>query len=90
MLGQLIASGKAQEKEDTVNKEKQEKKERWIEAWMDRRVNKVYDTMWSYIQTYSYTVLKTDGQSAAQTALCKSMGWFILHTTLYSLRNNHR
>ncbi|KAI8332804.1 tubulin-tyrosine ligase family-domain-containing protein [Chlamydoabsidia padenii] len=69
VLGQLIASGKAQEKEDTVNKEKEEKKERWIADWMDRRVNKVYDTMWSFIQTYSYTVLKTDGQSAAQTAL---------------------
>ncbi|CAO3596077.1 unnamed protein product [Absidia cylindrospora] len=69
VLGQLIASGKAQEKEDTMNKEKEEKKQQWIKDWMNRRVNNVYDTMWSFIQTYSYTVLKTDGQSAAQIAL---------------------
>ncbi|CAO3636849.1 unnamed protein product [Cunninghamella blakesleeana] len=65
VLGQLIASGKAQEKEEKVNKEKEERKKQW----MERRIQRVYDTMWSYIQIYSYTILKTDGQSAAQTAL---------------------
>ncbi|KAI9309619.1 tubulin-tyrosine ligase family-domain-containing protein, partial [Cunninghamella echinulata] len=65
VMGQLIASGKAQEKEEKVNKEKEDRRNQW----MERRIQKVYDTMWSYIQIYSYTILKTDGQSAAQTAL---------------------
>ncbi|KAI8080071.1 uncharacterized protein BX664DRAFT_208269 [Halteromyces radiatus] len=83
VLGQLIASGKAQEKEDKVKIEKEEKKKQWIQDWMERRVSRVYNKMWSFIQTYSYTVLKTDGQSAAQTALYVNdeVGSAICHST---------
>ncbi|KAI8074720.1 tubulin-tyrosine ligase family-domain-containing protein [Gongronella butleri] len=69
VMGQLIASGKAQEKEEKVNKEKEELKQKRLAEWMTRRIDTVYEHMWSYVQSYSYAVLQTDGQSATKTAL---------------------
>ncbi|KAI9497822.1 tubulin-tyrosine ligase family-domain-containing protein [Zychaea mexicana] len=71
VLGQLIASGKAQEKEDKVNKEKEERRKTRHAQWLKERVDRVCDKMWSYLQTYSYSVLKQDGQPETQTA------WYI-------------
>lgn len=66
-----VASGKAREKEEKVNKEKEERKKKRKEMWMDNRVQNVYDKMWSYLQTYSFSVLQQDGQPKTQTAWCK-------------------
>ncbi|KAI9274445.1 tubulin-tyrosine ligase family-domain-containing protein [Phascolomyces articulosus] len=71
VLGQLIASGKAQEKEDKVKQEKEERRKERHAAWLKERVDNVCDKMWSYLQTYSYSVLKQDGQPETQTA------WYI-------------
>ncbi|KAJ8656628.1 hypothetical protein O0I10_007705 [Lichtheimia ornata] len=68
VLGQLIASGKAQEKEDKVKKEKEERHKARVEAWQKARVDRVCKDMWSYLQTYSYAVLQQDGQPKTQTA----------------------
>ncbi|KAI9319950.1 tubulin-tyrosine ligase family-domain-containing protein [Dichotomocladium elegans] len=68
VMGQLIASGKAQEKEDKVKKEKEERLKKRHEAWMNDRVNSVCRHMWSYLQTYSYSILQQDGQPTTQTA----------------------
>ncbi|KAI7856010.1 tubulin-tyrosine ligase family-domain-containing protein [Circinella umbellata] len=71
VFGQLVASGKAQEKEDRINKEKEERRKNRHDAWLKERVNNVCKKMWSYLQTYSYSVLKGDGQPEIQTA------WYI-------------
>ncbi|KAG0178695.1 hypothetical protein DFQ28_003943 [Apophysomyces sp. BC1034] len=71
VLGQLIASGGAQEKEDRVNKEKDERRKKRQEDCLNKRVDNVYGKMWSYIQTYSFSVLQQDGQPKPQTA------WYI-------------
>ncbi|KAF7729632.1 hypothetical protein EC973_004005 [Apophysomyces ossiformis] len=71
VMGQLIASGKAQEKEDKVNKEKEERRKKRQEEWLNKRIENVYNKMWSYIQTYSFSVLKQDGEPETQTA------WYI-------------
>ncbi|KAI8381422.1 tubulin-tyrosine ligase family-domain-containing protein [Radiomyces spectabilis] len=71
VMGQLIASGKAQEKEEKVNKEKEERRKKQIADWMQRRIDYVYQAMWAYIQTYSFSVLKENGQPDTQTA------WYI-------------
>ncbi|KAG0169165.1 hypothetical protein DFQ30_003893 [Apophysomyces sp. BC1015] len=68
VLGQLIASGGAQEKEDRVNKEKDERRKKRQEDCLNKRVDNVYGKMWSYIQTYSFSVLQQDGQPKPQTA----------------------
>ncbi|ORX57496.1 hypothetical protein DM01DRAFT_1334112 [Hesseltinella vesiculosa] len=69
VMGQLIASGKAQEKEEKVNKEKEERNQQRRKEWNRRRIDNVYHRMWSFVQTYSYAVLQTDGQSETKTAL---------------------
>lgn len=71
VMGQLIASGKAQEKEDKETKEKQERRKKRHDAWLKGRMQAVYDRMWSYLQTYSFSVLQQDGQPKTQTA------WYI-------------
>ncbi|KAI8145820.1 tubulin-tyrosine ligase family-domain-containing protein [Fennellomyces sp. T-0311] len=68
VLGQLIASGKAQEKEEKENKEKEERRKKRHAEWVKNRVDNVCDKMWSYLQTYSYSILKQDGQPETQTA----------------------
>ncbi|ORY99370.1 tubulin-tyrosine ligase family-domain-containing protein [Syncephalastrum racemosum] len=71
VMGQLIASGKAQEKEDKVAKEKEERRKKREADWMAARVHQVTEAMWGYLQTYSFSVLQQNGQPATQTA------WYI-------------
>lgn len=70
-MGQALASGKPQEKEERERQEKLERKEQREKDWINQRVENVYQKMWSYIQTYTYSILQQDGQPASQTA------WYI-------------
>ncbi|ORE17065.1 hypothetical protein BCV71DRAFT_244248 [Rhizopus microsporus] len=68
VLGQMLASGQPQEKEEKEKKERSERRKKREEEWMKGRANAVYEKMWSYIQTYSYSILQQDGQPVTQTA----------------------
>ncbi|KAI8641321.1 tubulin-tyrosine ligase family-domain-containing protein [Parasitella parasitica] len=71
MMKQILASGKPQEKEDKEKQEKDKRREQREKDWINERVNAIYEKMWSYIQTYTYSILQKDGQPASQTA------WYI-------------
>ncbi|KAI9473892.1 MAG: tubulin-tyrosine ligase family-domain-containing protein [Benjaminiella poitrasii] len=71
VMGQILASGKPQEKEDKENQEKLKRREEREKAWIDQRVEQIYQRMWSYLQTYTYSILQQDGQPISQTA------WYI-------------
>ncbi|KAL9552717.1 hypothetical protein MBANPS3_003629 [Mucor bainieri] len=71
MMKQILASGKPQEKEDKEKQDKIERREQREKDWINQRVNNIYRKMWSYIQTYTYSILQQDGQPASQTA------WYI-------------
>ncbi|KAI8973286.1 tubulin-tyrosine ligase family-domain-containing protein [Mycotypha africana] len=68
VMGQMLASGRPQEKEEKENKERLERREKREKEWVERRIEAVYSKMWSFIQTYTYSVLQQDGQLAPQTA----------------------
>ncbi|KAG0763242.1 hypothetical protein G6F57_010931 [Rhizopus arrhizus] len=71
VMGQVIASGKAEAKDKEKDEEKSEKMKKKEQEWMNGRVNEVYEKMWAFIQTYSYSILQQDGQPVTQTA------WYI-------------
>ncbi|EPB87193.1 hypothetical protein HMPREF1544_06018 [Mucor circinelloides 1006PhL] len=71
MMKQILASGKPQEKEDKEKHDKIERREQREKDWINQRANNIYRKMWSYIQTYTYSILQQDGQPASQTA------WYI-------------
>ncbi|GAN06073.1 hypothetical protein MAM1_0110d05550 [Mucor ambiguus] len=71
MMRQILASGKPQEKEDKEKQDKIERREQREKDWINQRANNIYRKMWSYIQTYTYSILQQDGQPASQTA------WYI-------------
>ncbi|RCI04396.1 Tubulin--tyrosine ligase-like protein 12 [Rhizopus stolonifer] len=68
VMGQVIASGKAEAKEKEEEKEKAEKRQKLEQEWIEGRAGEVYEKMWSFIQTYSYSILQQDGQPTTQTA----------------------
>ncbi|KAI8083348.1 tubulin-tyrosine ligase family-domain-containing protein [Gilbertella persicaria] len=68
VMGQVLASGKPQEKEDKENQERLARREQREKEWIKTRIQAVYDAMWSYIQTYTYSILQQDGQPVSQTA----------------------
>ncbi|GAB5593508.1 hypothetical protein Unana1_08408 [Umbelopsis nana] len=67
VLGQLIASGKAEEKEERLKREKEERRETKEKELLDRRVNSVYNQMWMYNQTYQYSVVTPEGTTAVES-----------------------
>jgi hypothetical protein len=71
VLGQMLASGQPQEKQEKEEKERLEKRQKRELEWYKLRVHNVHQKMWSYIQTYSYSILQESGQPATQTA------WYI-------------
>lgn len=71
VMGQILASGKPQEKEEKEHPGRRERREQREKEWMNRRAENIYAKMWSYIQTYSYSILQQDGQPTSQTA------WYI-------------
>ncbi|CAO3620118.1 unnamed protein product [Mucor fragilis] len=83
MMKQILASGKPQEKEDKENQDKIERREQREKDWINQRVNNIYRKMWSYIQTYTYSILQQDGQPASQTAwyISDEVGSAICHSS---------
>ncbi|KAI9251244.1 tubulin-tyrosine ligase family-domain-containing protein [Sporodiniella umbellata] len=71
VMGQVLASGKAEAKEKQEEKEKAEKRQKVEKEWIEGRAEVVYQKMWPFIQTYSYSILQQDGQPTTQTA------WYI-------------
>lgn len=71
VMGQILASGKPQEKEDKEKQEQLERREQREKDWVNQRVENIYEKMWAYIQNYTYSILQEDGQPASQTA------WYI-------------
>jgi hypothetical protein len=82
-MGQILASGKPQEKEEKEKQEKYERREQREKDWMNQRIETVYNKMWSYIQTYSYSILQQDGQPTSQTAwyVSDEVGSAICHSS---------
>lgn len=70
-MNQVLQSGKPQEKEEKEHKERLERREKREKEWFKERVDRIYEKMWSYIQTYTYSILQQDGQPVSQTA------WYI-------------
>lgn len=83
MMGQILASGKPQEKEDKEKQEKHERREKREKDWINERVEAIYSKMWSYIQNYSYSILQQDGQPTSQTAwyISDEVGSAICHSS---------
>ncbi|KAI8882515.1 TTL-domain-containing protein, partial [Backusella circina FSU 941] len=71
VIGQMLASGQPQEKEKREQKESRERREKREQEWFKIRAHTIYQKMWSFIQTYSYSILQESGQPAVQTA------WYI-------------
>lgn len=67
----LLASGKAEEKEERLKREKEERRETKEKELLDRRVNRVYNQMWVYNQTYQYSVVTPEGTTAVESVWCK-------------------
>ncbi|KAH8549063.1 tubulin-tyrosine ligase family-domain-containing protein [Umbelopsis sp. PMI_123] len=55
VMGQLIASGK---------EERRKQREKEV---LERRINRVYSKMWTYNQTYQYSVVTPEGTTAVQS-----------------------
>jgi tubulin--tyrosine ligase-like protein 12 len=66
----LIASGTAEEKDQRLQKEKEERRKTREKELLERRVNRVYDQMWVYNQTYQYSVITADGATAVESVWC--------------------
>lgn len=83
MMNQILANGAAQEKEEKEKKSKYERRLKREEDWKTERANMVYRKMWSYIQTYSYSILQQDGQPTSQTAwyVSDEVGSAICHSS---------
>ncbi|KAG2236013.1 hypothetical protein INT48_008105 [Thamnidium elegans] len=83
MMNQILASGKAQEKEEKENKSRYERRAEREKNWKNERANMIYKKMWSYIQTYSYSILQENGQPTSQTAwyICDEVGSAICHSS---------
>jgi tubulin--tyrosine ligase-like protein 12 len=83
VMGQILASGKPQEKEGKENQDSRERREQREKDWMNQRVENIYAKMWSYIQTYSYSILQQDGQPTSQTAwyITDEVGSAICHSS---------
>lgn len=83
MMGQILASGKPQEKESKEKQEKYERREKREKDWIQGRVDAIYEKMWSYIQNYSYSILQQDGQPTSQTAwyISDEVGSAICHSS---------
>lgn len=83
VMTQILSSGKPQEKEEKEKVTKRERREEREKEWLDQRVDAIYNKMWSYIQTYSYSILQTDGQPTAQTAwyITDEVGSAICHSS---------
>lgn len=83
VMTQILSSGKPQEKEEKEKETRRERREAREKEWLDQRVDTIYNRMWSYIQTYSYSILKTDGQPTAQTAwyITDEVGSAICHSS---------
>lgn len=71
VMNQVLQSGKPQEKEEQENKERYERGQQREKEWFKGRADAIYTKMWSYIQTYTYSILQQDGQPVSQTA------WYI-------------
>ncbi|CAM0136865.1 hypothetical protein VKS41_007450 [Umbelopsis sp. WA50703] len=71
VMGQIIASGTAEEKDQRLQKEKEERRKTREKELLERRVNRVYDQMWVYNQTYQYSVITADGATAVESV------WYI-------------
>ncbi|OBZ80708.1 Tubulin--tyrosine ligase-like protein 12, partial [Choanephora cucurbitarum] len=65
VMNQVLSSGKPQEKEE---RERLERRDRREKEWFVRRAQAVYRAMWSFLQTYTYSILQQDGQPTSQTA----------------------
>ena len=83
MMNQILASGKPQEKEYNEKQERIERREQREKDWINQRVNNIYQKMWSFIQTYTYSILQQDGQPASQTAwyISDEVGSSICHSS---------
>ncbi|KAL0091012.1 tubulin-tyrosine ligase family-domain-containing protein [Phycomyces blakesleeanus] len=83
VINQILASGRPQEKEEEERKEKEEAHKKRLEELLERRVERVYCQMWSYLQTYSFSVLQQDGEPKAQTAwyACDEVGSALCHSS---------
>ncbi|KAI9361841.1 tubulin-tyrosine ligase family-domain-containing protein [Pilaira anomala] len=83
MMNQILANGAAQEKEEKEKKSKYERRLKREEDWKAERANMVYRKMWSYIQTYSYSILQQDGRPTSQTAwyVTDEVGSAICHSS---------
>lgn len=83
MMNQILASGKAQEKEENEKKSRYERRTERENNWKIERTNMIYKKMWSYIQTYSYSILQENGEPTSQTAwyICDEVGSAICHSS---------
>ncbi|KAI7904716.1 tubulin-tyrosine ligase family-domain-containing protein [Cokeromyces recurvatus] len=83
VMGQMLASGKPQEKEDKENRERLKRREEREKTWINQRVEQIYEKMWSYLQTYTYSILQQDGQPISQTAwyITDEVGSAICHSS---------
>ncbi|KAI8375476.1 tubulin-tyrosine ligase family-domain-containing protein [Blakeslea trispora] len=71
VMNQVLASGKPQEKEEREHQERLARRDQREKEWFVRRAQAVCQAMWSYLQTYTYSILQQDGQPTSQTA------WYI-------------
>ncbi|RUP42994.1 tubulin-tyrosine ligase family-domain-containing protein [Jimgerdemannia flammicorona] len=69
VMGQLEASGQAEAKAEKEAKEKEEAKKK-------ARINRAFDTMWKFNQTYQFSVLGQEGE-----AQMESVGSAIVHSS---------
>lgn len=84
VMNQVLQSGKPQEKEEKENKERLERRAQREQEWLKQRAENIYEKMWSFIQTYTYSILQQhDGQPVSQTAwyINDEVGSAICHST---------
>ena len=65
------ASGKPEEKEMRLKKEKDERRKEKEKEVLERRINRVYSKMWTYNQTYQYSVVTPEGTTGVESVWCK-------------------
>ncbi|CAO3695287.1 unnamed protein product [Umbelopsis ramanniana] len=83
VLGQVLASGKPEEKEMRLKKEKDERRKEKEKEVLDRRINRVYSKMWTYNQTYQYSVVTPEGTTGVESVwyMTDEVGSAVVHSS---------
>ncbi|KAI7864374.1 tubulin-tyrosine ligase family-domain-containing protein [Spinellus fusiger] len=83
VVNQILASGRVEEKEQEERIAAEEKKKKKEQETLKKRVERIYTEMWSFLQTYSFSVLQQDGQPKSQTAwyICDEVGSALCHSS---------